>query len=88
VSSDRTIDAAELSDDLRQLVRESEVTGKRTVFARDGRPVAMLLSHDEYLAMRETIDLSADPELMRDLELAEEEAQRGALLLPEDLFVE
>lgn len=86
--TDRILDAAETGEQLRQLVREAEVTGRRTVFQRDGKPVAILISHDEYLAMRETIDLSAAPELIRDLELAEEEARRGALLLPEDLFVE
>jgi PHD/YefM family antitoxin component YafN of YafNO toxin-antitoxin module len=71
---------------VRLLVGECEVTGKRTVFARDGRAVAILVSYDEYLALRETIDISNNADLRRQIESAEEEVKRGAMLLPEDLF--
>jgi PHD/YefM family antitoxin component YafN of YafNO toxin-antitoxin module len=71
---------------VRQLVAECEISGKRTVFSRDGRPVAILLSHDEYLALRETIDIANNPDLRRQIETAEEEVKRGAMMLPEDLF--
>jgi hypothetical protein len=50
--------------------------------------VAILVSHDEYLALRETIAIANDPDLRRRIEIAEEEARRGALLLPEELFGE
>lgn len=85
---DRTIEAAETIDELRQLIRECEVTGRRTIFTRSGQPVSILVSHDEYLALRETVELSAEPEVLRDIELAEEQGRRGELILPEDLFVE
>jgi PHD/YefM family antitoxin component YafN of YafNO toxin-antitoxin module len=71
---------------VRLLVGECEVTGKRTVFARDGRAVAILVSYDEYLALRETIDISNNADLRRQIESAEEEVKRGAMLLPEELF--
>jgi len=71
---------------VRQLVAECEISGKRTVFSRDGRPVAILLSHDEYLALRETIDIANNADLRRQIETAEEEVKRGAMMLPEDLF--
>jgi len=71
---------------VRQLVGECEISGKRTVFSRDGRPVAILLSHDEYLALRETIDIANNADLRRQIETAEEEVKRGAMMLPEDLF--
>ena len=86
--NDRTIDTAETIDELRQLIRECEVTGRRTVFTRTGHPVAILVSHDEYLALRETVELSAEPDVLRDIELGEDQARRGELMLPEDLFVE
>jgi PHD/YefM family antitoxin component YafN of YafNO toxin-antitoxin module len=75
-----------LSPDVRQLVAECEVSGKRTLFERDGKPVAILVSYDEYLALRETIDIANNPELRRQIEAAEEELKRNALMLPEDLF--
>jgi PHD/YefM family antitoxin component YafN of YafNO toxin-antitoxin module len=58
------------------------------LFARDGRPVAILISHDEYLALRETIEVSNNADLRRQIETAEDEVKRGAMMLPEDLFVE
>src|SRR6185295_12158157 len=45
---------------VRELVGECELTGKRTLFLRGGRPVAILASYDEYLALRETIDIVND----------------------------
>ena len=54
----KTIDVLDLPDGARELVGECEITGKQTVFAREGRPVAILVSFDEYLALRETIEIS------------------------------
>ncbi|HYH06238.1 MAG TPA: hypothetical protein VEK11_04170 [Thermoanaerobaculia bacterium] len=75
----KQIDLLDLPEDVRDLVRESEVQGKRTLFARNGRPVAVLLSHDEYIAMRETLDIANDSLLFARLAEAdnEEVEQRG-----------
>ena len=85
---EKRIELLELPPDVRQLVAECEVSGKHTLFERDGKPVAILLSHDEYLALRETIDIANNPELRRQIDGAEVELKRNALMLPEDLFVE
>ena len=85
---EKRLELLELSPDVRQLVGECEVTGKRTIFERNGRAVAILVSHDEYLALRETIDIANNAELRRQIEVAEDEVKRNALMLPEDLFVE
>ena len=85
---EKQLELLELSPEVRQLVAECEVSGTRTRFERDGRPVAILVSYDEYLALRETIDIANNPELRAQIERAEEELKRNALLLPEDLFVE
>ena len=83
---EKRLELLDLPPDVRQLVAECEVSGKRTIFARDGRPVAILISHDEYLALRETIDISNNADLRRQIETAEDEVKRGAMMLPEDLF--
>jgi PHD/YefM family antitoxin component YafN of YafNO toxin-antitoxin module/mRNA-degrading endonuclease RelE of RelBE toxin-antitoxin system len=69
----KTIEVLDLPDDAREFVRECEVKGERTLLQRDGRPVAMLVSYDEYLALRETIDIANDPELAGALNAAAEE---------------
>ena len=75
----RTIEVLDLPEDARDLVRESEVKGARTLFRRNGRPVAMLVSYDEYLALRETIDIANDALLFAKLAEADQEEveQRG-----------
>jgi PHD/YefM family antitoxin component YafN of YafNO toxin-antitoxin module len=83
---EKRLELLDLPPDVRQLVAECEVSGKRTVFARDGRPVAILISHDEYLALRDTIEVSNNADLRRQIETAEDEVKRGAMMLPEDLF--
>lgn len=71
---------------MRQLVAECEVSGARTVFTRNGRPVAILASYDEYLALRETIDIANDAALRQQIEEAEDEVKRGAVMLPDELL--
>ena len=75
----KTIEVLDLPEDARELVRECEVKGARTLLQRAGRPVAMLVSYDEYLALRETIDIANDADLGAMLNAAAEEepVQRG-----------
>ena len=83
---EKQFEIPDLPPDVRQLVAECEVSGAHTLFTRNERPVAILLSHDEYLALRETIEIGKDEALRRQIEAAEDEVKRGAMILPEDLF--
>jgi len=93
----KRLDILDQPEDVRALVGECELTGKRTVFERQGRPVATLISYDEYMALRETIDINNDAELRQVLfgvAPATSPADRrrvggatpGELFLTEDLF--
>jgi mRNA-degrading endonuclease RelE of RelBE toxin-antitoxin system len=75
----RRIELLDLGEDARDLIRECEVQGTQTVFERYGRPVAVLVSHDEYTALRETIDIANDSLLFARLAEADQEQpeQRG-----------
>jgi PHD/YefM family antitoxin component YafN of YafNO toxin-antitoxin module len=75
----KRIDVLDLPDDARDLIRECEAKGTRTVFDRNGRPVAVLVSHDEYMALRETIEIANDALLFAKIAEADEEdvEQRG-----------
>jgi hypothetical protein len=83
---EKPFDIMDLPDEMRRLVGECELSGNRTLFERNGRAVAMLVSYDEYLALRETIDIGNDEALRAQIATAEEEAKRGGLLLPEELL--
>ena len=85
---EKRLEILDQSDAVREIVGECELTGKRTLFERNGRPVAILASYDEYVALRETIAIAADAILRARIEAADEEIGRGAMLLPEELLVE
>jgi mRNA-degrading endonuclease RelE of RelBE toxin-antitoxin system len=75
----KRLDVLDLPEDARELIRECEAKGTRTQFERNGRPVAVLVSYDEYLALRETLAIANDPFLFARLATADEEEveQRG-----------
>jgi len=85
---EKRLEILDLPDAVRELVGECELTGKRTLLMRGGRAVAILASYDEYLALRETVDIANDPVLRERIAAADEQIQRGAMLLPEELIVE
>lgn len=83
---DKRFDILEVPEDVRALVGECELTGTRTTFTRNGRGIAILISHDEYLALRETIDVADDAALRGAIDEGEAEVERGAMMLVEDLL--
>ena len=85
---EKRLEILDLPAAVRELVGECELTGKRTLFVRDDRAVAILASYDEYLALRETVDIANDTALRERIDAADEQIRRNQMLLPEDLFVE
>ena len=83
---ERRVEILDLTGEARELVRDCEITGQRTIFTRNGRDVAILVSHDEYLALRETIDIAGDAALREQIDAGEDEVKRGAMMLVEDLL--
>jgi mRNA-degrading endonuclease RelE of RelBE toxin-antitoxin system len=75
----KRLDVYDLAEDVRDLIRECAAKGTRTLFERNGRPVAVLVSHDEYTALRETIEIANDSLLFAKIAEADEEEveQRG-----------
>jgi mRNA-degrading endonuclease RelE of RelBE toxin-antitoxin system/PHD/YefM family antitoxin component YafN of YafNO toxin-antitoxin module len=69
----RKIDILDLSEEARDLIRECEAQGEQTFFERNGRPVAALVSYDEYMALRETIEIANDSLLFARIAEADEE---------------
>lgn len=69
----RKIDLLDLSEESRDLIRETEAQGEQIHFERNGRPVAVLVSYDEYLALRETIEIANDSLLFARLAEADDE---------------
>jgi antitoxin YefM len=72
---------ASLSELLDSVEREHE----QVVITRNGKPVALLVSPDEWESMEETIEVLSDPELMAALEESERDVQAGRVYTLEDV---
>ncbi|MFN2442655.1 MAG: type II toxin-antitoxin system Phd/YefM family antitoxin [Thermoanaerobaculia bacterium] len=57
----------------RAAVLATEVMGRRTAITRTGSPIAVLISWDEFISLRETIDLEADPTAVEQIRAGEAE---------------
>jgi hypothetical protein len=86
--ADRFLELLDLGPEARDLLRDTDVSGSRTFFVRSARPVAVLISYDEYLALGETIAAVNDTATLERIGRSSEAMRVGALLLPEDLLVE
>jgi mRNA-degrading endonuclease RelE of RelBE toxin-antitoxin system/PHD/YefM family antitoxin component YafN of YafNO toxin-antitoxin module len=69
----KRLDILDLPENVRDLIRECEAQGQQTYFERNGKPVAVLVSYDEYLALRETIEIANDSLLFARISEADDE---------------
>lgn len=85
---DVRIEIADTEEPLREHASAAEIAGRHTLFTRNDRPVAILLSYDEYLALAETVAVAADPGLVATIGRAEQQLASGDIYDAEDLLVE
>jgi len=57
-----------------------------TTITHHGRPLAVIISYDEYRRWQETIAVAADPLLVRDLKDIETDLQTGNIVTYQELF--
>ena len=79
------IDIADVEEPLRSALLECEVTGNRTLIRRGDRPIAVLTSWDEYLALSDTAALMAEEDRIGRIREAERELETGRVLADERL---
>jgi antitoxin YefM len=59
-----TVPSTELREKLSDVLDDVEATGAEYVITRHGRPIAVVLSHDEYESMIESLNILSDAETM------------------------
>lgn len=57
-----------------------------TTITHHGRPLAVIISYDEFRRWQETARLAADPLLVRDLKDLEPDLQKGNIITYQELF--
>jgi antitoxin YefM len=63
----RILPLSEVKTRLSELVNVVEQRDEEITITRNGKPVAMLISADEYAAWKETVQILADAELMQEI---------------------
>ncbi len=70
---------------LSELVAAVATTHDHVEITRNGEPAAVLVSHDELVALRETIALLRDPGAQADIAEAEEDVTAGRTVSAEEM---
>jgi prevent-host-death family protein len=63
----KTLSLSEAKMKLSELVDKVQHTDEEVVITRNGRPAAVLISPDELESMRETLQIKADRDLMKEI---------------------
>lgn len=84
----KTFPLSEAKTKLSGLVEKVRARDEEIVITRNGRPVAVLVSPDEFDSWKETIAIRADAALMREIKagLAALKAKKAKLYTLEELF--
>ena len=73
----KTLPLAEAKATLSRLVDRVEKTDEEVLITRNGRPVAILVSPDEYDSWKETRAIQSDRALMREIRRGLRELKKG-----------
>jgi PHD/YefM family antitoxin component YafN of YafNO toxin-antitoxin module len=82
----RTIGLKEAEMDFERLAEEIWRSKDRLFIEKDGLPIAVLISIDDFEDMLETIGELSDPEYLASIREARAEYQRSEVDTPEDLY--
>jgi prevent-host-death family protein len=63
----KTLSLSEAKMKLSELVDKVQHTDEEVIITRNGRPAAVLISPDELESMRETLQIKADRDLMKEI---------------------
>jgi prevent-host-death family protein len=80
-----TLPLADARARLSEIVSDAETTHERFEITRNGRPAAVLLGADDYEAMRETIAVLSDSELVASVREGLAELREGAGMTEHEL---
>lgn len=72
-----TVTLKELRPSLPKVVEKIDERMDRYIVTKHGKPVAIMLSIDDYESLIETLDILSDPETMARIKRSEEDIRKG-----------
>ena len=80
-----TLPLATVKARLSEMVDRVNAYRDRITITRNGVPVAVLLSNDDFEALEETIDIMSDPEAMAEITASKADIERGDVITGDEL---
>ncbi|MCK4462775.1 MAG: type II toxin-antitoxin system Phd/YefM family antitoxin [Candidatus Omnitrophica bacterium] len=75
----KNISLKELRPNLPKIIKEIDSKMDRFIVTKRGRPVALMISIDDYESLLETLDILSDKKLMKNIKQAESDIKKGNL---------
>ncbi len=75
-------------EDLPKIVGRAKRLLRKYVITVNGVPEAVLMSHDEYESLMETLDILSEPGALDDIKKAQKELKKGKYVTLEELKLE
>lgn len=69
-----------------ELVEQIETMHEMVTLTRNGIPTTILMSLSDYEALLETLEILADPKILKSLKKSRREARQGRLLAPDEVW--
>ena len=82
----RTVPLTEARASFSELLNEVEAQHDHVAITRNGKPVALLMSMDEWESWEETLEVLSDEETMAALKRSEEDVAAGRLVDLDDVL--
>jgi prevent-host-death family protein len=83
-----TVKLSEAKTHLARLLKNVQELGEQVIITRSGEPAGVLISHEEYEGLLETLDILGDPELAAAVRKGLEEAEHGELKSHDEVWGE
>ena len=77
--STTTLSITEARNNLLDLIRKTKDLMERVIITKNGKPEAVLISYDEYESWLETLEITQDTKLMKEIAEAKEDIKAGRL---------
>ena len=81
----KTLPISKAREELPTLVDKAKKNLDEFIITVNGTPAAVLMSHDEYESLKETLDIMSDPGLMKAIKEGEEDIKNGNVITLEEL---
>lgn len=73
----KVVSSAEARSSLPSLLNDIEDFEEHVIITRRGKPLAIMMSYEEYEKLIETLDVLSDPELMKAIQEGEKDIEKG-----------